>query len=166
MITRNQRMGPRKSFPTHQRSTTSKNWPKIRKTDDGVEHPTTKTTEAPTSGARTKDWDDSEGIRKISLRKNCRKMTTFLLRYQLRQQSVSLFWVLCDHNYRMKCIMMQYPSFKGMQKMDARWIVAKTGHVSILSSCSREDLIGQPTGRRPCANSAKRQRIRWSINMQ
>ena len=42
MITSNQRMGPRKSFTTHHRSTTSKNKTEIRKTDDGIDLSTTK----------------------------------------------------------------------------------------------------------------------------
>ena len=69
MITSNQRMGPRNSFPTHHRSTTIRNKTKTRRTEDGVEHPTKKTTETYTSGYRTEDCNDSEGIRKIHLRK-------------------------------------------------------------------------------------------------
>ena len=69
MVTRNQQMGPRNSFPTHHRSTTSENKTKIRRTDDGVEHSTTKATETYTSGSRNKECDDLGGIRKIPLRK-------------------------------------------------------------------------------------------------
>ena len=69
MITRNLRMGPRNSFLTHHRSTTSRNKTKIRRTDDRVEHSTTKKTETYTSGSRTKYCNNSGGIRKIPLRK-------------------------------------------------------------------------------------------------
>ena len=67
VITSNQQMGPRESFTTHHRSTNSKNKKEIRKTDNGVYHSTTKTTETYTSTARTKDCDDSDGMRKITL---------------------------------------------------------------------------------------------------
>ena len=69
MITRNQRMGPRNSFMTHHRSTTSREKTEIRGTDVGVKQSDTKTTETYTSGARTEYCNDSGVIQKIPLRK-------------------------------------------------------------------------------------------------
>ena len=157
MITGNQQIGPRNLFPTHNISTTISNKTEIRRTEEIVEHSTTKTTETYTTLRRNT---------KNTSRKNCTTMTIYLRRYQLRKKWVSLFCVLCALNYCMQWIMIQYPSFKGTHNIDAQWIVAKIVHVRILSSCSREDLIGHTTERRLCANSDKRQRIRWSINIQ